>query len=69
VEETTQTYIDKKTFLQIFKDHWKIYKQRCNPREIETEVVEKMLKCGDISEGYFLYRCENCGEGRKESRV
>ena len=61
-------FIDKDTFKQIFRDHWREFKDkypRYDTPEYD-EVVQKMLDCGDPEKmGYSQYRCLNCGETRR----
>ncbi len=60
--------VDKETFKQIFPDHWDGFK-RVYPRYASEEfekVIEKMLECGDPSNGYVTYFCDYCGEESKK---
>lgn len=55
--------IDKEIFKNIFRDHWEEFK-RLHPRyddEQYEEPVQKMLGCGDESNGYSEYICMHCG--------
>ncbi len=59
---------DKAVFKQIFRDHWEEFKRQ-NPRydqEQYEEPVQKMLGCGDESNGYSEYICMHCGKDRKK---
>ena len=58
-------HIDKKTFKQIFKDWWPLYKKVCPVRKVEGEVIEKAMKCGETEIGYTQYLCPKCGEIKK----
>lgn len=57
-----QLYIDKKTFVRIFKENWDRYKKFCKYRKIEDDNVQRLLKCGDPENGFIQLRCLNCGE-------
>ena len=59
-----QQRIDKQTFKQIFRDHFKEFQDkypRYKDEDIE-EVVQKMLDCAEEENGYATYRCMECGE-------
>ena len=62
--------IDKKTFKQIFYDHWDAFKQT-HPRfdySDYNDAIHKMLDCGDPEKmGFVQYRCCQCGEVRRIS--
>src|SRR6266446_2467751 len=64
---TPTTRVDKETFKQIFRDHWEAFWQRegHHLRPEVTEVVEKMLGCGDPARGYSTYLCEHCLEEKR----
>lgn len=53
----------------IFKDHWedfwRVYRKKFPKKQHKAieEAVKKMLECGDISKGYYHYKCVNCGKG------
>jgi len=50
----------KNRFKQIFVDGWEDFK-RAHPRyAVVDEVVQKMLGCGEIANGYAVYLCPNC---------
>jgi Putative transposase/Transposase zinc-binding domain len=54
---------DKKSFKNIFRDHWQKFKQMYpgyNDAHYD-QTVQKMLGCGDESNGYTEYRCTTCG--------
>ena len=58
--------IDKETFKQIFRDHFKEF-QKQSPRynnEYHDEVIKKMLDCAEKESGYAKYYCMHCGEER-----
>ncbi len=57
-----QVYINKKTFIRIFKDNWSKYKRLSKYRKVEDENVKRLLKCGDPKNGFIQLRCFNCGE-------
>jgi len=59
---TKQLYIDKKTFVRIFKENWERYKKLCGCRKVEDENVQRLLGCGDPKNGFIQLRCMNCGE-------
>jgi len=59
---TKQLYIDKKTFVRIFKENWDRYKKLCGCRKVEDENVQRLLGCGDPENGFIQLRCMNCGE-------
>lgn len=53
----------KTAFKKIFQDHWISFKQNhaaYNDAHYDL-AVEKMLGCGDSSNGYTEYRCTTCG--------
>lgn len=54
-------HVNKQTFVKMFKNNWLQYKKVCKPRDIEDEVVNKMVNCGDISNGYTQKLCPGCG--------
>jgi len=60
--------IDKKTFKNIFYDHWDSFK-KAHPRFDSpdyNDTIQKMLDCGDPEKmGFVQYRCCNCGETRR----
>jgi len=64
-EGAKDTYIGKKAFKQIFKDWWPVYEKSCKVRDVEREVVEKAMKCGEPEIGYTQYLCPKCGETKK----
>lgn len=57
----------KSIFKQIFRDHWERFKKNHPAYRDEhyEEIVQKMLGCGEESNGYSEYRCTGCGEGFK----
>ena len=61
---TSRSHIDKKTFKQIFQDHWGEFK-RLNPRyntSYYSDVMKKMLDCGESDVmGVLSYLCTGCG--------
>ena len=53
----------KTEFKEIFQDHWVNFKQNhsaYNDAHYDL-AIEKMLGCGDSSNGYTEYRCTTCG--------
>ena len=47
----------------IFKDHWYAFLENnpeLNIRPVVYDEVEKMMNCGDLSNGYAVYTCDNC---------
>jgi hypothetical protein len=51
---TTRQRINKDTFKQIFRDHWKPFQQhqpRYQDRHVQA-VIDKMLSCGTLEAGY-----------------
>ena len=47
----------------IFKDHWNSFLEdnpELNIRPVVYDEVEKMMNCGDLSNGYAVYTCDNC---------
>jgi len=57
--------INKETFKQIFRDHWKEFVE-CYPRyEEKGNIIEKMLGCGDPANGYTEYICPDCLEVKR----
>ena len=56
---TTRQRVDKDTFKQIFRDHWKTFQQhqpRYQDRHVQA-VIDKMLGCGTLEAGYTTYLC------------
>jgi len=53
---TKQLYIDKKTFVRIFKENWERYKKLCGYRKVEDENVQRLLGCGDPKNGFIQQR-------------
>ena len=53
----------KKDFKKIFSDHWQNFRQTHSGYNDDyyEGCVQKMLGCGDPSNGYMLYRCTTCG--------
>ena len=58
---------DKQTFKQIFLDHWESFKQSYPAYNDERydESVQRMLGCGDDSNGYIEYICTFCGADKR----
>lgn len=53
----------KSEFKKIFEEHWHAFKQ-ANPKYNDAhyeQPVQKMLGCGDASNGYTEFRCTTCG--------
>jgi hypothetical protein len=61
-ELSQDLYIDKKTFIRIFKENWDRYQKLCQCRKVEHDNVQRLLKCGDPENGFIQLRCLNCGE-------
>jgi len=61
---TKALYIDKKTFVRIFRENWDRYKKVSRYRKIEDENVQRLLGCGDPKNGFIQLRCTNCGESK-----
>ena len=55
----------KKIFEENWENFWAIYQSRYPVSQHQSieESVRKMLDCGDISKGYYHYRCTSCGKG------
>ncbi|TKJ45630.1 hypothetical protein CEE35_03085 [Candidatus Aerophobetes bacterium Ae_b3b] len=41
-------YIDKKTFIRIFKENWDKYKKLCQYRKVENDNVQRLLQMHKI---------------------
>ena len=54
---------NKKGFKEIFKEHWEKFKKKFSGYNDEyyDEVVQKMLGCGDVINGYTEHCCTTCG--------
>lgn len=50
----------KKQFKQIFQDGWQEFKAKYPRYEAVEEVIEKMLGCGELENGYAEYLCPEC---------
>src|SRR5207247_5001240 len=64
---TTRQRVDKDTFKQIFRDHWKTFQQhqpRYQDRHVQA-VIDKMLGCGTLEAGYTTYLCPHCLEEKR----
>ena len=54
---------------EIFKDHWEGFWREYRKKFPQNQwgaieqAVKKMLECGDISKGYYHYKCVSCGKG------
>jgi hypothetical protein len=68
---TQRPFEELNLWQRIFAEHWEAF---CGWFEREyggpvpgnwAENVGKMLSCGDIREGYYEYRCEECGTTKK----
>src|SRR6266545_5890787 len=57
-------HIYKNRFKQIFVDGWEAFKRKHPRYEAVDAVVQKMLGCGDPSNGYAVYLCPDCQERR-----
>jgi len=65
---TTRQRVDKDTFKQIFRDHWRPFQQR-HPRYQDRHVqavIDKRLGCGPPASGYTTSLCPH---GLEEKRV
>ena len=63
----TRQRIDKDTFKQIFRDHWRPFQQghpRYQDRHVQA-VIDKMLGCGTPESGYTTYLCPHCLEEKR----
>lgn len=52
------------TIKQIFKDHWNDFVEsnsKFKIRPIVFKEVNKVIYCGDFSQGHALYQCSHCG--------
>ncbi len=64
---TTRQRVDKNTFKQIFRDHWRPFQQD-HPRDQDRHVqgvIDKMLGCGTPEWGYTTYLCPHCLEEKR----
>src|SRR5215813_8909913 len=64
----TRQRVDKNTFKQSFRDHWRPLQQgppRYPDRHVQA-VIDKMLGCGTPESGYTSYLCPH---GLEEKRV
>ena len=54
-----------------FSEHWERFVVKYEQEhgqpvpEHWQENVERMLSCGDIREGFYEYKCQDCGETKK----
>ena len=55
----------KKQFKQIFRDGWVEFKEQHPRYEALDEVIEKMLGCGELENGYAEYVCLDCLERKQ----
>jgi hypothetical protein len=53
---------EKNVFKQIFIDGREEFKRKYPRYEEVDEVVKKMLGCGEVGNGYSVYKCPGCGE-------
>ena len=44
----------------IFNDHWQSFLEDNPDLYIRPVVLEKMMGCGSLSNGYAVYTCDNC---------
>ncbi len=61
-------HIDKDTFKQIFRDHWKAFQQKNSRYDTVyyQTVIEKMIHCGQPEKmGFAQFFCPDCGETKK----
>src|SRR5262252_10995757 len=64
---TTRQRVDKNTFKQLFRDHWRPFQQR-HPRYQDCHVqavIDKRLGCGTPESGYTSYLCPHCLEEKR----
>ena len=56
-------WFDRDRFKEIFRSHWGAFKEAFSRYRFDRydEVVQKMLGCGDPSNGYATYVCSDCG--------
>ena len=62
-------WIDRDKFKEIFRSHWESFKgtySRYRAAARYEEAVQKMLGCGDPSNGYATYVYSGCGGDRKK---
>jgi hypothetical protein len=61
------TRVDKAIFKQSFRNYGEVFWQHYGHsfRPEVAEVVQKMLRCGDLASGYSTYRCEHCHEVKR----
>lgn len=55
----------KKQFKQIFEDGWASFREKYRRYEAVEEVIEKMLGCGKLENGYAEYVCPECLERKQ----
>ena len=63
----TRQRVDKDTFKQIFRDHWRPFQQhhpRYQDRHVQA-VIDNMLGCGTVEAGYTTYLCPHCLEEKR----
>ena len=67
VHDKKQERQDREIFKKIFRDHWDEFKERHSRYDNEQyEIpVQKMLGCGEESNGYSEYICMHCGQDRR----
>ncbi len=48
----------------IIAKHWDIFKltHSSELRSYQSEAIDKMIRCGDHSKGFFVYYCDDCDE-------
>jgi len=54
----------KYSIRNIMAEHWNIFKLTYSSelKSYQVEAIERMLKCGDSSKGFFVYYCDDCDE-------
>lgn len=68
---TGRSFLELNLWQRIFAEHWESFVKSYArthgnpPPEHWEENVDRMLRCGDIREGYYEYLCEQCGAIRK----
>lgn len=68
---TDRPFEELNLWQRIFAEKWEAFRDWYREKEGHEvpdhweENVSRMLKCGDIREGYYEYLCEKCGETKK----
>jgi hypothetical protein len=68
---TERNFEELNLWQRIFAEHWEAFAEYYGreygqpaPKHWD-ENVQKILSCGDISEGYYEYYCGKCGTAKK----